>query len=201
MIADPKSLCPRETAAWKHCLVIAMVCGCAFIVLRDSLPLLTRVAIIAILVLSLDLVVGFAGLATLGHVAYFGIGAYVAGNVALHVTGDPLTGALLGTATGATTAAVTGLMLLRYQGFTFLMLTVAVAQVVQSAARKLSSWTGSDDGLSGFSISPLLGARFDMAGQTAFLYAATALVGCYWIAKRIVSSPFGLSVQIGRAHV
>lgn len=179
----------------RHCVVIAGI-GLCGLLLPDQWPLLARIAVMALFVLSLDLVVGIAGLATLGHVAFFGMGAYAAGIVALRWTADPLLGLAAGAAAGAATAAVSGLLVLRYQGFTFLMLTVAVAQILHSLANKLRGWTGGDDGLSGFAIDPVLGvAPFDLEGKVAYLYALAVLVGSYHVVKHIVDSPFGLSVR------
>ena len=185
----------RHSAAWKHCLAIALVAVAAWFLFPNQLPFLSRIAIMAILVLSLDLVVGFGGLATLGHAAFFGVGAYAAGIFATHYTGEPSLGLVVGAIVGAATAGVSGLLLLRYEGFTFLMLTVAVAQIVQNLASKFRDLTGGDDGLSGFTIKPLLGFRFDMQGQTAYVYCVALLLACYWFARRVTDSPFGLSVQ------
>jgi branched-chain amino acid transport system permease protein len=190
---SPATLLPY-TAPWKQCAVIALIAAAAYFVFPDYLSLMSRIAIIAILVVSLDLVVGYAGLATLGHVAFFGIGAYAAANVALRLTGNPLLGLLAGSAAGGIAAGLSGLLILRYQGFAFLMLTVAVAQVFQSIAGKITGWTGGDDGLSGFTISPVFGFSFDMQGRVAYIYTAAGLLLCYWVARRIVDSPFGLSV-------
>ena len=127
--------------------------------------------------LSLDLVVGIAGLATLGHAALFGAGAYAAGIFALHASADPLLGLAVGTGAGALLALASGAFLLRYHGFTFLMLTVAVAQIAASLAQKARDWTGGDDGLTGFTMGPLLGRfAFDLEGRTAALYALAVLV-------------------------
>jgi branched-chain amino acid transport system permease protein len=167
-----------------------------FWMLPDQLGLLTRLAFTALLVLSLDLVVGVAGLATLGHAAIFGVGAYAAGIFALRVSTDPLLGLGVGLLAGGSIACLSGLFLLRYQGSTFLMLTVAVAQIIQNLANKFRDWTGGDDGLSGFAMSPVLGRfAFDLEGKTAALYALAVLVLGYYVARRVVDSPFGLAVR------
>jgi branched-chain amino acid transport system permease protein len=148
------------------------------------------------MVLSLDLVVGIAGLATLGQAALFGAGAYAAGIFALQLHADPLLGLLVGVAAGALTALLSGAFLLRYHGFTFLMLTVAVAQILLSLAQKARHWTGGDDGLSGFTMAPLLGRfAFDLEGRTAALYALVVLTVALYAARRVVNSPFGLAVR------
>lgn len=187
---------PRCAPAWRAPL-IALVAGAAACLLwPEQSGLLTRIFILALFVLSLDLVVGIAGLATLGHAALFGVGAYAAGAFALRVHGDPLAGLAVGLLAGALLAGVTGAFLLRYQGFTFLMLTVAVAQIVLSLAQKARDWTGGDDGLSGYTVTPLLGRfAFDLEGRVAAAYALAVLVLLFYAARRLVDSPFGLAVR------
>jgi len=161
-----------------------------------STLILTRVAILAIFVMSLDLVTGYAGLPTLGHAALFGVGAYGAGLCAMHLSGDPLAGLLVAAAAGALLAWVSGAFLIRYEGLAFLMLTIAVAQIMQNLASKLQFITGGDDGLSGFEVEPLFGQfEFDMFGVTGYWYSAIVLLISYAILHRIMNSPFGLCCQ------
>lgn len=186
----------RQRPAWRLPLIVALVCAVAYVALPEQLGLLNRIAVMALLVLSVDLVVGYAGLATLGQAAMFGMGAYAAGLTALKLSADPLIGLACGALAGGVTAGVSGLFLLRYQGFTFLMLTIAVAQILQSVANKARSLTGGDDGLSGFFMNPLFGQiEFDLEGRTAFVYSAVVLVLAVYALCRLVNSPFGLSVQ------
>jgi branched-chain amino acid transport system permease protein len=187
---------PRCTPAWRMPLVVGVLGTAACALLPDQLGLLSRIFIVALLVLSLDLVVGIAGLATLGHAALFGTGAYAAGIFALHAMPDPLVGLAVGIAAGGVLALLSGAFLLRYQGFTFLMLTAAVAQIVLSIAQKARTWTGADDGLSGFVMGPLLGRfAFDLEGRVAAAYALAVLVVLLYIARRVVDAPFGLAVR------
>ena len=184
-----------RAAPWRHCLVIAAVGIGAGLALPDQFGLLARIAIAGIFVLSLDLIVGYAGLATLGHAALFGTGAYAAGLAALRLTAEPFTGLAIGAGAGAVVAGLSALFLLRYSGFTLLMLTVAVAQIAASLASKWRDWTGGDDGLSGYQIAPILGVwSFDLEGRVAYAYALAMLVACYYLARRLVDSPFGLSL-------
>tara|TARA_R110000851_G_scaffold333533_1_gene515338 strand:+ start:175604 stop:176602 length:999 start_codon:yes stop_codon:yes gene_type:complete len=158
-----------------------------------SLLMLTHIAIMAILVMSLDLVTGYAGLPTLGHAAMFGMGAYSAGLFAKHFSPDPLLGLIAGAGSGALIAFVSGLFLVRYQGLAFLMLTIAVTLILQSLANSLQGITGGDNGLTGYDISPLLGHfNFDMFGVTGYWYCMIAMLVCYAVLRRIMRSPFGL---------
>jgi branched-chain amino acid transport system permease protein len=194
---DPQlASAPRCAPPWRLPLVTLGLGLAACALLPDQLGLMTRIFTVALLVLSLDLVVGVAGLATLGHAAMFGVGAYAAGIFALHAMTDPLAGLGVGIAAGGLLALVSGAFLLRYQGFTFLMLTVAVAQIVLSLAQKARQWTGADDGLSGFVMGPLLGRfAFDLEGRVAAVYALAVLVVLLYVARRVVDSPFGLAVR------
>lgn len=194
MSAD--SSAPHVAPAWRAPLLVLAIGLIAWWALPEQLGLLTRIAITALFVLSLDLVVGIAGLATLGHAALFGAGAYAAGLFALKASGEPLLGLAVGAGAGALLALASGAFLLRYHGFTFLMLTVAVAQIAASLAQKARDWTGGDDGLSGFTMGPLLGRfAFDLEGRTAALYAIAVLALGLFVARRVVDSPFGLAVR------
>jgi branched-chain amino acid transport system permease protein len=196
-LLDP-SAAPRCAPAWRAPLIVLALGLIASVIWPEHLGLLARVAIAALLVLSLDLVVGVAGLASLGHAALFGTGAYAAGIFALRLHPDPLLGLAVGTLAGAFAAGLSGAFLLRYHGFTFLMLTVAVAQILLSLANanKWRDLTGGDDGLSGFTMGPLLGRfGFDLEGRTAALYALAVLALGLYLAQRVVNSPFGLAVR------
>lgn len=187
---------PRCAPAWRAPLITLVLGLAACLLLPEQLGLLTRIFIMALLVLSLDLVVGVAGLATLGHAAMFGVGAYAAGIFALRVMPDPLMGLAIAMVCGAALAALSGAFLLRYQGFTFLMLTVAVAQMVLSLAQKARDFTGADDGLSGYVTGPLFATfEFDFEGRLAAFYTLGVLVVLFYVTRRLVDSPFGLSVR------
>ncbi|HIC66288.1 MAG TPA: branched-chain amino acid ABC transporter permease, partial [Paracoccus sp.] len=157
---------------------------------------LAQIAITAILVLSLDLVVGFAGLATLGHAAMFGAGAYAAGLYALHVWSEPLTGLIAGALAGAVVAGATALMLMRAHGLTFLMMTVAISQVLYEIVSKARDVTGGDDGLYGFTMQPVLGEwEFDFFGKLAFWYSLAVLWIVFVLLRRLMMTPFGQTVR------
>ena len=186
----------RCAPAWRAPIVVLILGLAACWMLPDQLGLLSTIFISALLVMSLDLVVGVAGLATLGHAALFGVGAYAAGNFALHVMSDPIAGLAVGIITGGLLALISGAFLLRYQGFTFLMLTVAVSQIMLSLAQKFRGLTGGDDGFSGFTTGPLLGRfNFDLEGRVAAYYSLAVLVVLFYLGRRLVDSPFGLAVR------
>jgi len=177
-------------------VLLALIVCALYWLMPGSTLMLTRIAILAIFVMSLDLVTGYAGLASLGHAALFGMGAYAAGLCALHVTTDPLLGLLAAGLAGAALALLAGVFLVRWQGLAFLMLTIAVAQIMQNLASKMQAVTGGDDGLSGFEVAPVLGRfEFDMFGVTGYWYSACLLLLAYVVLRQIMHSPFGLAVQ------
>lgn len=161
-----------------------------------STLIMTRIAIMAILVMSLDLVTGYAGLPTLGHAAMFGTGAYGAGLCAKFLSSDPLVGLAVAAGSGALLALISGAFLVRYQGLAFLMLTIAVVEIMHNLASKLQHITGGDDGLSGYMVGPLLGRfEFDIFGVTGYWYSVVTLFLCYLILRRVMASPFGLCCE------
>lgn len=181
-------------------LLLTLLAAGAFLLFPDDVGLLTRVATTMLLTLSLWLILGLSGITSLGHAVFFGVGGYAAALFALHVSGDPLLGLALGGLAGAVLALLSGALLLRTHGLTFLMLTIAVAQLMYELANKARSITGGDDGLSAYAIEPLFGVfRFDMFGRTGYLYAVAVLVVSFFLIRRIAVSPFGLTCRGIRA--
>ncbi|GLR82376.1 branched-chain amino acid ABC transporter permease (plasmid) [Azospirillum oryzae] len=189
-------LAARRDLDWIGIPLVAAVGLAAYWLLPDDLALLTRIAASALFVLSLDLVLGYGGIATLGQAAMFGTGAYAAGIVAVNWNNDPFAMLAVGGLAGGLIALVTGALILHARGLTLLMLTIAVGQIVQEVANKARDWTGGSDGLSGIDPAPVLGLfRFDMFGRTSYLFALAVLVVGLLVARRIVRSPFGLACR------
>ena len=164
--------------------------------LPSRLPLLGQMAVLGLFTLSLDLLVGYAGMVSLGHAAFYGTGAYAAGLLAQHGWGEPISGLLLGGAAAASIGFATSFLVLRGSDLTRLMVTLGLAMMLYEAANKAAWLTGGADGLQGVEIWPIFGLwRFDLAGRTAFVYALTVLFALFLIARRLVRSPFGLSLQ------
>ncbi|SLN72657.1 branched-chain amino acid ABC transporter permease [Roseisalinus antarcticus] len=188
MSPNPRRLVPD--------LVILAAAVGLFFVFPYDLAFLTRILIMVVFVLSLDLVLGYAGIATLGHAAMYGTGAYAAGLFAIHVSADPLLGLAAGAVAGAAIAAVSGLIMMRAHGLTLLMLSIAVAQVLQEVANKARPVTGGADGLRGIRMEPVLGIwEFDFIGRTGYWYAFTVMALVLVMLKVVVASPFGLSAR------
>ncbi len=145
--------------------------------------------------LSLDLLIGFAGIVTLGHAAFFGVGAYAAGVMAANGWHEPLSEVLVAAIVAAGVGFASGLIVLRTAGLTLLMQTLVVAALLQELANKWSSVTGGSDGLLGMKIDPIFGLfRFDLFGDTAYVYCLAVLFIGWLIARNIVYSSFGRSL-------
>ena len=179
---------PAEIAFW----VLPIV---AFFLFSDSRQLLAQIAITALFALSLDLILGYAGIISLGHAAFFGIGAYTAGLLAKHGYGDPLTGLAAACALSAIAGYITSFLVLRGSDLTRLMVTMGVSLMLYEAANKLTEYTGGVDGLQGVEMKPVLGLfSFDIYGNTAYVYSLVVLFALFFLARRLVHSPFGRSL-------
>ena len=172
---------------------VALLGLAAYFVFPDDLALLTRILGAALFVLALDLVVGYCGVATLGHAAVYGVGAYAAGYACTQGLTDPILLILIGAAAGAVAGLASGAVILRATGLPQLVLSIAVVQLVHEAANKAYPVTGGSDGLTGIAPGPVLGLfAFDLWGRTAYLFALALLLIVLVVLQRIVRSPFGL---------
>ncbi|CAH1693907.1 Amino acid/amide ABC transporter membrane protein 2 (HAAT family) [Hyphomicrobiales bacterium] len=186
----------RRSMAVDAAAVVIIVVASSFLYFffPGSLALFTRMIAIMLLALSLDLVTGFAGVATLGHAALFGAGAYAAGILASKFgLTDPFAMLGIGAVAGALAGMVSSLVILRGHGLGQLVLSIAIVQLAHEAANKLSTWTGGSDGLSGIAPAPVFGLfRFDLWGRTAFILAVALLLVVFVVLRVIVRSPFGM---------
>jgi len=170
--------------------------GVAYFLLPDYLSLGARILTYILFALSLDLIIGYAGIITLGHAAFFGTGAYVTGvlSAKMGVT-DPLLQLLASAAVAGLLGLLTGLVILRTKGLAQLMLTLAIAALCLEVANKANSITGGADGLSGVIIAPIFGLfKFDLFGKTAYLWCLALLFIGWWLIRRLVYSPFGVTL-------
>ncbi len=158
----------------------------------DFYALGTQVAVTIIFALSLDLLVGYAGIVTLGHSLFFGLGAYATGLASVRGWGEPLSGLLIGAAVAAAAGAVLGAIVLRTARFTLLMLTLSSVFLASEIANKASALTGGVDGLTGIETAPVFGVfEFDLYGQTGYFYAAAVFVLVWFALRWLVHAPFG----------
>ena len=182
---------------WELALIAAL--AISWWALPTQALLFNEIAIVALFAVSLDLILGYAGIVSLGHAAFFGIGSYAAALFAKLVMPDPWVGMLVAVTAAALLGAMCSLLILRGSDLTRLMVTLGVASILYELANKLDWLTGGADGLQGVVIGPLLtpfGAfEFDLAGRTAYAYTLLILIVCLLIARRLVHSPFGYSLQ------
>jgi len=175
----------------------------AFFVFPDYLQLGAQVMILILFALSLDLILGYAGIISLGHAALFGTGAYAAGILSAHGKwGEPLTGLVVAAVAAALVGLISGWVILRTRGLSLLMLTMATTILLQEFANQQEEITGGDDGLQGVSMDPLLGLfEFDLVGETAYLYSLAVLFVLFLVVRCIVYSSFGQSLRGIRENV
>ena len=178
-----------EIAFWLAALAI-------FFVMPERALLLNDIAILGLFALSLDLILGFAGIVSLGHAAFFGAGAYVAGMLAVGGFGWAIPGLLAGGLVAAAIGFLSSFLILRGSDLTRLMITLGVGLILLELANRYSDWTGGADGLYGVTMQPLLGLfEFDLYGHTAFFYSLAVLFVCVLSCRVFVASPFGHSLR------
>lgn len=179
-----------EIAVW---LAVPLAVG---VFLPEYYLLATHVAALGLFALSLDLLVGYAGLLSLGHAMFYGIGAYTAGLLSVHGWGEPVSGLLLAALVAGLCGLLTSFAVVRVQHLAQLMVTLGFGLLVFEAANRMRWLTGGDDGLQGMEVWPVLGIfPFDLYGKTAFFYAMAVLALCFIVATRVIQSPFGLTLE------
>jgi branched-chain amino acid transport system permease protein len=165
----------------------------------------SQIFINGLFAVSLDILLGYAGVVSLGHAAFFGMGAYTAGLLAVHGWTEPLLGLLAGAAVAAVVGYATSFLVVRGQDLTRLMVTLGVGLLFFEAANRAAFITGGVDGLSGVTMGKVVGLfRFDLGGSTIYWYSLVVTFLGFALVKRIVSSPFGLSLRAireGRARM
>ncbi|MBC8058515.1 MAG: branched-chain amino acid ABC transporter permease [Rhizobiales bacterium] len=182
---------------WEGTLLVVLLASWAL--LPTHALLLNEIAILALFALSLDLILGYAGIVSLGHAAFFGFGAYSAALFAKLVMPDPWVGMTVAMALTAALGAVSSLLILRGSDLTRLMVTLGVASILYELANKLDWLTGGADGLQGVVMGPLVTPfgrfDFDLYGRTAYGYTLFVVIVCLCIGRKLVHSPFGYSLQ------
>jgi len=180
---------PLEIAFW-------LVAFSTIYLLPGRHLILTEIVIWALFALSLDLILGFGGILSLGHAAFFGVGAYAAGLFAKHgIITEPVLALIAAGFVATVVGFLTSFLVLRGSDLTRLMVTLGVALVLRELANRYSGLTGGADGLQGVTMAPVLGLfRFDLFGYTAYVYSLIVLFLLFLLARRIVNSPFGLSL-------
>src|SRR6516162_6997128 len=168
----------RAHARWHWGEIIFWIAAlaCAF-VFPSRYLVMTDIVRLGLFAMSIDLILGYAGIVSLGHAAFFGVGAYSAGLMALHgfVT-EPLLALILAGLTAMLLGFVTSFLVIRGVDLTRLMVTLGIALLLEALAESFSNITGGTDGLQGIEIQPIFGQiPFDMFGKTGFFYSLIVL--------------------------
>jgi branched-chain amino acid transport system permease protein len=166
-----------------------------FVLTPNYLSLASQIAITALFALSLDLILGYAGIVSLGHAAFFGVGAYTAGLLAKHYWAEPISGLLLAGVLAGVAGYALSHVVVRFRHLALIMLTMGFGLLLHEAANSASALTGGADGLQGFKVPAILGFKFDMFGRAAYAYALVLLFLCFLVCRRIIHSPFGLALR------
>jgi branched-chain amino acid transport system permease protein len=177
-------------------IVFWLVLAAGFWLWPSYLALASQVLIAGLFALSLDLVLGYSGIVSLGHAAYFGVGAYAAGVLSSRGWGEPFSGLLLAAVCAGVTGFVTSFLVVRGKDLTRLMVTTGIGLLLYELANRLSDITGGSDGLIGMQMKPVLGMfQFDIYGKVAYGYSLTVTFVLFLLMRRVVNSPFGLSLR------
>jgi branched-chain amino acid transport system permease protein len=177
-----------ETGFW-------LICVASYFIFPAHLILLSQIFITGLFALSLDLIVGFTGIISLGHAMFFGVGAYTAGILAAHGWGEPLTGLLAAAALASVLGFFSALLIVRVDGIAVLMITLGLNLLLAEAANRAIDLTGGDDGLQGVSMWRVLGLfDFDIFGRVGFWYALAVLFLIFLLTRRLLRSPLGLAL-------
>lgn len=181
---------PAEIAFW------ILAASCAFLFPSRYL-IMTDIVRLALFALSLDLILGYAGIVSLGHAAFFGVGAYCAGLLALNgIITEPVLALVAAGLVAMVLGFLTSFLVIRGVDLTRLMVTLGIALLLEALGERFSNITGGTDGLQGIEMAPILGLfAFDMFGKTGFFYSLIVLFLMFLLARRIVHSPFGLSLR------
>ena len=187
---------PAEALPWL--LAIA-----AYVVFPDRMMLGSQTLIMILFALSLDLILGYAGIVTLGHAAFFGLGAYAAGLLITRLEWtEPITGLVCGALLAAAAGFLSGWILLRYRGLALLVLTLSTTVMLQELGNLFPGFTGGYDGIPGVAVAPLFGVfDYDLYGHTYYVYALVVLLTLFVLVRRIVHSPFGQALAGIRENV
>jgi branched-chain amino acid transport system permease protein len=173
-----------------------------FFFLPTYLTLASQIAITALFAISVDLVLGYAGIVTLGHAMFFGLGAYAAGIISAEGWTEPLTGLIFAGLFAGLVGFIVSFMIVRVQHLALLMITLGLGLLTYELANAMSWLTGGTDGLQGIDIAPIFGAfAFDLWGYTAYVYALAVLFIGVLLSRRIVNSSFGLALRGVRENV
>ncbi|HTQ81654.1 MAG TPA: branched-chain amino acid ABC transporter permease [Pseudolabrys sp.] len=180
---------PVEIAFWLATLL-------PYLLFPNYLSLASQIAITALFALSLDLILGYAGIVSLGHAAFFGIGAYTAGLLSKYGWGEPFSGLVAAAVMASLVGYATSFIIARFRHLALIMLTMGFGLLLAELANSAGWLTGGVDGLQGVSMWPLFGyLHFDLFGRAAYGYSLAVLFIVFLFARRLINSPFGLALR------
>jgi len=182
---------------WRHMEVVFWLAALLPFVLTPSyLVLASQIAITALFALSLDLILGYAGIVSLGHAAFFGVGAYTAGLISKFGWGEPLSGLVIASVFAGLVGYAASFIIANFRHLALIMITLGMGLLLHEAANSASWLTGGADGLQGMRIWPLFDYfKFDLYGRTAYTYSLLVLFLMFLLARRLIHSPFGLALR------
>jgi len=185
----------RHKPQWWEWLGVLAALASPFVFASHAM-LLNEIAVTALFAVALDLILGYSGIVSLGHAAFFGWGAYSAGLFAKHLYNDPLLGLLFAVISSGLLGLLCSFTILRGSDLTRLMVTLGVSLVCFELANRFSELTGGADGLQGVLMGPVLGKfEFDLSGQVACMYSVGIVILVMMVLRRLVHSPFGASLM------
>ena len=183
--------------AWEP--VLWLLAFAAPLVLSRHALMINEIVIFALFAISLDLILGYTGIVSLGHAAFFGMGAYAAALFAKLVHPDPILGLVFAMAVSTVLGAVCSLTIMRGTDLTRLMVTLGMALILMELANKLDWLTGGADGLQGVVMAPVLGRfEFGLSGTTAVYYSLCVTLLLFLLVRRLVFSPYGATLMAVR---
>lgn len=196
-IADPVVYLDMQTR-WRHIETVFWISVLLpFVLTPTHLVLASQIAITALFALSLDLILGYAGIVSMGHAAFFGLGAYTAGLLSVKLGwGEPISGLLIAGVVAGIAGYISSFVISRFRHLALIMITLGIGVMLHEIANTSHSLTGGADGLQGITTWPLLGIfKFDIYGYAAYSYSLVVLFLCFLVARRITQSPFGLALR------
>lgn len=187
---------------WKPAEIVFWVAvASAYFIFPKNLVLASQILIAGLFALSLDLILGYAGIVTLGHAALFGVGAYTAGLLAKYGWNEPLSGLACAAVVAASVGWVTSFLVLRGGDLARLMTTLGIASLLYEIANRATPITGGVDGLQGVEMAKIFGLfGFDLYGRTAFIYTFVIVLLLFIVARAWMHSPYGLSLRTIREN-
>jgi len=180
---------PAEIVFWLATLL-------PYVLFPNYLSLASQIAITGLFAMSLDLILGYAGIVSLGHAAFFGVGAYTAGLLSKHGWGEPISGLAAAAVAAGIVGYATSFVICRFRHLALIMLTLGFGLLLAELANSAGWLTGGMDGLQGIHTWKLLGYfAFDLYGYVAYGYSLAVLFALFLFARRLIHSPFGLSLR------